>query len=61
MKMRKLMRSVAKGTMKRLGYAKINRSMDSGRWRGVLGKWAYPRFIGEKRQHKGSKQPILKY
>lgn len=59
--MRKLLRSMAKAEMKRRGYSKINRRMAYGAWRSVLGQGAYPGFYGQKRQRKGSRQPILKY
>lgn len=59
--MRKLLRSMAKAKMKRMGYSKINRHMAYGEWRRVLGKGAYPGFYGNKKQKKGSRQPVLKY
>lgn len=59
--MRKLLRSMAKAKMERIGYSKVNRRMRYSQWRRVLGEWAYPDFYGKKRQRKGSRQPILKY
>ena len=59
--MRKLLRSMAKAKMERMGYSKVNRRMAYGQWREVLGKWAYPGFYGKKYRNKGSRQPILKY
>lgn len=59
--MRKLLRSMAKAKMKRMGYSKVNRHMAYGEWRNVLGKGAYPGFYGNKKQKKGSRQPVLKY
>lgn len=59
--MRKLLRSMAKVKMERMGYSKVNRRMAYGQWRRVLGPGAYPDFQGKKRQSKGSRQPILKY
>ena len=58
--MRKLLRSMAKAKMERMGYSNVNRRMAYGQWREVLGKWAYPGFYGKKYQNKGSRQPILK-
>lgn len=59
--MRKLLRAMAKAEMERRGYSKVNRRMAYGNWRSILGKGAYPGFYGQKRQRKGSRQPILKY
>lgn len=59
--MRKLLRRMAKDEMTRRGYSEVNLRMKYGNWRNVLGKWAYPGFSGHKRQHKNSRQPILKY
>lgn len=59
--MRKLLRSMAKAKMRKMGYAKVNRCMAYGNWRTVLGKGAYPGFRGQKKQKKGSRQPILRY
>lgn len=59
--MRKLLRSMAKAKMERMGYSKVNRRMRYSQWRRVLGERAYPDFYGKKRQRKGSRQPILKY
>ena len=68
--MRKLLRAMAKAEMARQGYSKINRRMGRGQWRQVLKivptdkrterKIGYG-FQGQKRQHKGSRQPILLY
>lgn len=59
--MRKLLRSMAKAKMKKMGYSKVNRRMAYGRWREILGKGAYPGFYGKKKQNKHSLQPVLKY
>lgn len=68
--MRELLRSMAKAEMARQGYSKINRRMGYGRWRQVLkitprdrktGLKIYYGFHGNKRQRKGSRQPILMY
>lgn len=40
--MRKLLRSMAKAKMERMGYSKVNRRMRYSQWRRVLGEWAYP-------------------
>ena len=53
--MRKLLRSMAKAKMERMGYSKVNRRMRYSQWRRVLGEWAYPDFYGKKRQRKGSR------
>lgn len=57
--MRKLLRSMTKAEMRKMGYTKINRLMSEGRWREVLG--VYPGFLGAKRQRPGSRQEILTY
>ena len=38
--MRKFLRNMAKAKMKEMGYSKINKRMDRGRWREIVG--AYP-------------------
>lgn len=59
--MRELYRAKAKAIMERKGYSKPNRRM-ADPWNGwrKLTK-AFPGFRGQKRQHKGSRQPILCY
>ena len=57
--MRKLLRSMAKAQMARMGYSKVNRRMAYGQWRRVVG--AYEGFFGRKRQRRHSRQPMLKY
>lgn len=68
--MRKLLRRMAKAEMTRLGYSKVNKRMNHGRWREVLkivpteakpGKKLGYGFRGKKKQKKGSKQPVLTY
>lgn len=68
--MRKLLIRMAKAEMTRLGYSKVNRRMNHGRWREVLkivpteaktGKKLGYSFGGKKKQKKGSKQPVLTY
>ena len=56
--MRKLMRSVAKAKMREDGASKVNQRM-ALRWRVTLN--AYPGFRGQKKQRRGSRQPILAY
>lgn len=46
--MRKLLRSMAKDRMVRMGYSQANRRMAHEYWREVLGKGAYPGFYGKK-------------
>lgn len=57
--MRKLLRAMAKAEMERRGYSKVNRRMSMGQWREIVK--AHPGFRGQKRQRKGSHQPILRY
>lgn len=68
--MRRLLRTMAKAKMARRGYSKVNKRMSRGRWREVLkivpteartGRKLGYDFLGRKKQHKGSKQPILAY
>jgi len=60
--MRKFLRNMAKAKMKEMGYSKINKRMDHGRWREVVG--AYPvnvvtgqemskSFCGKKKYQRG--------
>lgn len=51
--MRKLLRSMAKAKMERMGYSKVNRRMAYGHWREVLGKGAYPRLLWEEAPEQG--------
>lgn len=68
--MRKLLRSMAKAEMTRMGYSKVNKRMGFNQWRRVLGlrpismKTGKPipdNFHGPKKQRKGSVPCILKY
>lgn len=68
--MRKLLRSMAKAEMTRMGYSKVNKRMRFNQWRRVLGlrpinlKIGKPipeNFHGPKKQRKGSAPCILKY
>ena len=56
MSTRKHMREMVRRQAARRG---IKPSLAVSGWRRVWS--AYPHFVGEKRQKKGSKQPILKY
>lgn len=68
--MRKLLRSMAKAEMARMGYSKVNKRLRYNQWRRVLnlrpinlktGKPIPENFHGPKKQHKGSAPCILKY
>lgn len=56
--MRKLLRSMARAELERQGCSNVNKNLGSS-WREITG--AYPGFKGQKKQRKGSKQPILCY
>ena len=56
--MRKLLRSMAKAKMERMGYSKVNRRMRYSQWRRVLGEWAYPDFsTGRNASARGAASP----
>ena len=68
--MRKLLRSMAKAEMARMGYSKVNKRLRYNQWRRVLnlrpinlktGKPIPENFHGPKKQLKGSAPCILKY
>lgn len=68
--MRKLLRSMAKAEMARMGYSWVNKRLHNNQWRRVLGlrpinlKTGKPipeNFHGPKKQRKGSTPCILKY
>lgn len=52
--MRKLLRSMAKARMERMGYSKVNRRMAYGHWRDVLGKAPTPDFTGRSARRRGA-------
>lgn len=68
--MRKLFRNMARIKMTRLGVSKVNKRMNHGRWREIIG--AYPvnlntgermtkGFRGSKRYKKGARNPLFVY
>lgn len=46
--MRKFLRNMAKAKMKEMGYSKINKRMDRGRWREIVGAYPVNLFTGKK-------------
>ena len=46
--MRKLLRNMAKAKMKEMGYSKVNKRMNRGRWREIIGAYPVNRFTGRK-------------
>ena len=46
--MRKFLRNMARAKMKRMGYSKINKRMDRGRWREIVGAYPVNLFTGKK-------------
>ena len=46
--MRKLLRNMAKARMKKMGYSKVNKRMDRGRWREIVGAYPVNLFTGKK-------------
>lgn len=46
--MRKLLRNMAKAKMKEMGYSKVNKRLDRGRWREIVGAYPANLFTGEK-------------
>ncbi len=68
--MRKLLRNMAKAKMAQMGYSKINKRMNRGRWRDIVG--AYPvnlitgapmskGFLGKKKYKAGHWQHLFAY
>lgn len=68
--MRKILRSMAKAKMTKMGYSKVNKRMSKGRWREIVG--AYPvnvftgkkmpkSFRGSKRTRRGSHNSLFVY
>ena len=55
--MRKLLRSMAKAKMERMGYSKVNRRMAYGHWREVLGKGPTPASMGRSARTRGAGSP----
>ena len=56
--MRKFLRNMAKAKMKEMGYSKINKRMDRGRWREIVGAYPVNLFTGKKmsKSFRGRKQ-----
>lgn len=44
----KFLRNMAKAKMKEMGYSKVNKRMDRGRWREIVGAYPVNLFTGEK-------------
>ena len=58
MSTRKYLRGMARATMVKNGVEKPNKHLASY-WRRIM--HAHPEFHGKKKQHRGSKQPVIIY